>query len=96
MLATAPKPCCPRANSVAAELALRIEPAKRRGTIATPNAIAWVARAVTKLTAIDPGTVGFASWWAHSLVSYALCGALAGLVSAALLFQLGARQEKRA
>jgi hypothetical protein len=60
------------------------------------NAVAWVARAVTKLSMLDPGTMGFAHWWAHSLVSYALCGAFAGLLGAALWFQFARRDEQRA
>ena len=60
------------------------------------NAVAWIARAATKLSMLDAGSVGFAGWGAHSLVSSALCGAFAGLLSAALRFQFARREEKRA
>jgi hypothetical protein len=58
------------------------------------NTVAFAARAATKLTGLDAGAVGFGSWWAHSLLTYALCGALAGLVSVVAWFHV--RERRRA
>jgi hypothetical protein len=53
-----------------------------------------VARVATKLTLVDSGLVVFSAWWAHSLVSYAVCGAFAGLVSVAMWFHLGEKAKQ--
>jgi hypothetical protein len=52
------------------------------------NAVAWIARAGGKLSMLDPGILPFAGWWSHALLSYAVCGALAGVASAAICFRL--------
>lgn len=57
------------------------------------NACAFVSRALGKMTGIDSGSSALASWWSHALVSYALCGLLAGLISATLWFQLGRKNR---
>jgi hypothetical protein len=59
------------------------------------NAIAYLVRGIGKISGLDAGSVPLSAWWAHALVSYALCGALAGLISAAMWFQFGARSGRR-
>lgn len=57
------------------------------------NAVAFVARAFAKLMGLEAGIVDFSAWWMHSLLTYGLCGALAGLISVAAWFHLGERRR---
>jgi hypothetical protein len=57
------------------------------------NACAFVSRVIGKLTGIDAGTSPLATWWSHAIVSYALCGLLAGVLSATLWFQLSPKKN---
>ncbi len=60
------------------------------------NLLAFVSRAVTKLAGAElPGMRPLAGWWSQALVTYTLCGAVAGLVSAAFWFQLRDRRGRR-
>jgi hypothetical protein len=57
------------------------------------NAVGWGVRAAARLAEGD-ATSG--AWWARSVLSYSLCGIFAGLLSAALWFQLSKRDETHA
>jgi len=50
------------------------------------NWIAFIARLVPKLLG-ETGRLPVAEWWPRAIVSYTICGAVAGLVSAALWFK---------
>jgi hypothetical protein len=50
------------------------------------NWIAFIARLVPKLLG-EVGRRPLAEWWPHAIVSYSICGAAAGLVSAAPWFK---------
>ncbi len=53
------------------------------------NLIAFLQRSTSKLFALDPpGTRLFAEWVAQGIVTYTICGALAGLLAASCWFQL--------
>jgi len=54
------------------------------------NGVAFLFRLVPKLLG-EVGHRPLAEWWPRAVVSYSLCGAAAGLVSAALWFKLRAR-----
>jgi hypothetical protein len=60
------------------------------------NLAAFGARAGTKLIGIDPGIRLFATWWPQAVVTYAACGAIAGLISAIALFHLSAKNRAQA
>lgn len=50
------------------------------------NMLALASRGGNKLLGLDPGTRPFASWWTQAIVTYALCGAVAGLLGALCFF----------
>jgi hypothetical protein len=50
------------------------------------NLLALSSRAVSKIIGLDPGTRPFGSWWTQAIMTYALCGALAGLIGALCFF----------
>jgi hypothetical protein len=50
------------------------------------NLMALASRATGKLLGLDPGTRPFGSWWTQAIVTYTLCGALAGLLGALCFF----------
>jgi hypothetical protein len=50
------------------------------------NLMALASRGVGKLLGLDPGTRPFGSWWTQAIVTYTLCGALAGLLGALCFF----------
>lgn len=54
------------------------------------NMAAFLIRAGTKLV-LGPGVTGkpLTFWWQHALVTYAVCGLLAGMLSAAVWFRFG-------
>ena len=53
------------------------------------NVVAFAVRAAAKLTGLEPGRQ-FAQWWPQAAVSYVVCGAVAGLISALAWFQFAA------
>ena len=56
------------------------------------NTVAFVARALAKATGVGPGIVPLSLWYSHAIVSYALCGALAGFLGVVMWFHLGTRR----
>jgi hypothetical protein len=63
---------------------------------AIANLLAFVVRAGTYALGWDfPGSRNFASFWSGALVSFILCGAIAGLVSAMIWFRLRAEDDLR-
>ena len=54
------------------------------------NLLAFAVRAATKLAGLEPGLRQFAQWWPQAAVSYVVCGAVAGLISALAWFQFAA------
>jgi hypothetical protein len=60
------------------------------------NVFALVSRTGGKLLGFDlPGTRPFGTWWAQALLTYTLCGAVAGLLGAMFWFQLRRREPQR-
>jgi hypothetical protein len=60
------------------------------------NFCALVSRTGGKLLGFDlPGTRPFGAWWAQALLTYTLCGAVAGLLGAMFWFQLRGREPQR-
>ena len=60
------------------------------------NFFALVSRTGGKLLGFDlPGTRPFGTWWAQALLTYTLCGAVAGLLGAMFWFQLRRREPQR-
>jgi hypothetical protein len=56
------------------------------------NLLALGSRSTSKLAGLDlAGTRPFATWWGQAVVTYALCGAVAGLIAAVCFF--GARKK---
>ena len=58
------------------------------------NAAAFLIRAAAKLV-LGAGLTGkpLAVWWQHAMVTYAVCGLLAGMISAAVWFRFGAHDS---
>ena len=53
------------------------------------NLLALGSRAATKLMGLDTGDMRpFNIWWAQAIITYVLCGALAGLIGAICRFRL--------
>jgi hypothetical protein len=50
------------------------------------NLMALASRSAGKLLGLDPGTRPFGGWWTQAMVTYSLCGALAGLIGALCFF----------
>jgi hypothetical protein len=58
------------------------------------NVLAFASRSAAKLIGLDlPGTRQFGEWWPQAVATYALSGAVAGLLSAAIWFQLRKRRD---
>jgi hypothetical protein len=58
------------------------------------NVIALGARAGVKLSGIDTWTGRpLAAWWLQAVITYAVCGALAGLISALVWFRFSASRR---
>jgi len=55
------------------------------------NLLAFGARLAVKMAG-EPGKRPLATWWPEALVTYALCGAVAGLVGAAVWFRFRERE----
>lgn len=51
------------------------------------NTVALAVKAGSKLLATGGGAAPFATWWPKASVTYLVCGALAGLISAAVWFR---------
>lgn len=51
------------------------------------NLAAFVVRGGTKILGLSPGTRPIDEWWRQAIVTYSVCGLLAGLVSAAVWFR---------
>ncbi len=61
------------------------------------NLAALAVRATAKATGLDHVAARpLAEWWLQAVVSYALCGLLAGLISAAVCFRFAGRSGARA
>ena len=58
------------------------------------NLMALGSRLAAKLTGLDPGTRPFAGWWTQAIVTYTLCGAVAGLLGAICFFHF--RNQRKA
>jgi len=57
------------------------------------NLMALGSRSASKLLGLDPGTRPFGSWWSQAILTYSLCGALAGLLGAICFFHFRNRQS---
>jgi hypothetical protein len=57
------------------------------------NLVALGSRSASKLLMLDPGTRPFGGWWGQALMTYTLCGAIAGLIAAACFFQFRTKQS---
>lgn len=58
------------------------------------NLIAFSIRSVPKILGMDlPDTRSLEEWWLLALLTYGLCGILAGLLSAFILFRFGKGKE---
>jgi hypothetical protein len=56
------------------------------------NMLALTSRGITKLLGFDVGGMRpFVSWWAGAMVTYTLCGAVAGLITSVCFFHLHKR-----
>jgi hypothetical protein len=59
------------------------------------NMLALTSRSITKLLGFDVGGMRpFGGWWAQSLITYTLCGAVAGLITAVCFFHLHKRSAE--
>jgi hypothetical protein len=58
------------------------------------NLLAFFSRSMSKLMGLDPGTRLFGEWWSQAIVTYSLCGALAGLIGALCFFHLRNRRSE--
>ncbi len=59
------------------------------------NVLAFTSRGAAKLIGLDlPGTRQFGEWWTQAVGTYAISGAVAGLISAAVWFQLRRRDAR--
>jgi hypothetical protein len=59
------------------------------------NILALASRATTKLLGLDlAGGRPFDSWWLQAIVTYTLCGAVAGLLGAICWFHFNDRQSR--
>jgi hypothetical protein len=56
------------------------------------NLMALGSRSASKLLGLDPGTRPFGSWWTQAILTYSICGAIAGLVGAICFFHFRNRQ----
>jgi len=56
------------------------------------NLMALGSRSASKLLGLDPGTRPFGGWWSQAIVTYSLCGALAGLIGAICFFHFRNRR----
>jgi len=52
------------------------------------NLMALGSRTASKLLGLDPGTRLFSEWWIQAILTYTLCGAVAGLLGAFCFFHL--------
>ena len=57
------------------------------------NLAAFAVRGGTKFIGLDHGIRPFAAWWPQAILTYPLCGALAGLISALVWFKLHSRDR---
>jgi hypothetical protein len=57
------------------------------------NLMALASRSTSKLMGIDPGTRPFVGWWNQALLTYTLCGAIAGLFGAICFFHFRNRRS---
>jgi len=63
----------------------------------TSNLVAYVVRAGAKAGGWERwGTRPFSSWWSQAMVTYALCGVIAGVVSSVIWFHLTKRSAPQA
>ncbi len=61
------------------------------------NLVAFGVRGGSKLTGLDHAVARpLAAWWLVAIGSYALCGVIAGLISALVWFELSADRRKAA
>jgi hypothetical protein len=58
------------------------------------NLMALASRSAGKLLGLDPGTRPFSGWWTQAIVTYSLCGALAGLIGALCFFHFRKQRAK--
>ncbi|HTY61949.1 MAG TPA: hypothetical protein VMG30_06795 [Acidobacteriota bacterium] len=58
------------------------------------NLMALFSRSASKLLGLDPGTRPFGGWWTQALLTYALSGALAGLIGAICFFHVRKQRSK--
>jgi hypothetical protein len=58
------------------------------------NLMALGSRSTSKLLGLDPGTRPFGSWWSQAVLTYSLCGAVAGLIGAICFFHFHNRQSE--
>jgi hypothetical protein len=57
------------------------------------NLMALGSRSVSKLLGLDPGTRLFGEWWTQAILTYSLCGAMAGFIGAICFFHFGNRRS---
>jgi hypothetical protein len=58
------------------------------------NLAAFTIKAATKFSGLDPGWGHWHIWWPRAVISYPLCGLIAGLVCATILFRLRGRRHE--
>jgi hypothetical protein len=58
------------------------------------NLAALAVKAGTKFSGLDPGLGHWHTWWPRAVISYPLCGLIAGLVCAAVLFRFRGRRHE--
>ena len=59
------------------------------------NGLALASRSTAKMLGLDlPGARPFGLWWGQALITYSLCGAIAGLVAAICFFSLRKKQRE--
>jgi len=58
------------------------------------NLAAFGFKAATKLGGIDPGWSHWHTWWPRAVISYPLCGLVAGLVCAMIVFRFRGRRDE--
>ena len=59
------------------------------------NVMALFSRSMSKLLGLDLGSMRpFDTWWTQAIITYSLCGAIAGLIGAICFFRLRNRQSE--
>jgi hypothetical protein len=57
------------------------------------NLVALTVKAAAKFSGLDPGLGHWSTWWPRAVITYPLCGLVAGLVCAVVLFRFRGRRK---